>query len=256
MIETHDIKIKYNENNLTSGNIILGASPKYTLPMHVEDQSIFCFRIDKITYEGEDYTTDICIDFNSAGILAPASFYKRIEKFFKPYMNNNTCKYTSLPNNYEFFIFCYDNFTQIDKLGKIDFNINDFNLRHSFFLEGKELFMKVNNGYVFLIRTYLFYTADKWVLGLPFFGKYPVSFNLKKNMIGLDINEEKGDDNSYKESILPWILIGVLGVLLIAIVAFNIYLFVFKRQRKVRANELDENIIYDEKKEEKNKLGI
>ena len=106
LIETHDIKIKYNENNLTSGNIILGGSPKYTLPMHVEDQSIFCFRIDKITYEGEDYTTDIGIDFNSAGILAPVSFYKRIEKFFKPYINDNTCKYIILPKNYDSSIFC------------------------------------------------------------------------------------------------------------------------------------------------------
>ena len=79
LIESDFIKIKYNENDFTSGKLIFGASPKYTLSMHVEDEPIFSFRIDQITYQGEDYTTDIGIDFNSAGILAPGSFFKRME---------------------------------------------------------------------------------------------------------------------------------------------------------------------------------
>ena len=172
-------------------------------------------------------------------------------------MNNNTCKYIILQKYYESSIFCFDNFTYIENFGNIFFIINDFNLKYSFVLEGKELFMKVNNGYLFLIRSFVYSTIDKWVLGLPFFGKYPITLNLEKKLIGFDINEEKNDDkSSNNDSILPWILLGVLGFIFILIIVFNIYIFICKKQRKLRANELDENIIYNEKKEEDNRLGI
>ena len=253
LIETHDIKILYNDNNFTSGKIIFGASAKYTIPMHVEKTTVFCFKMDKITYEGEDYTTEVGIDFNSAGIVAPSSFYERLDQFFEPHMNNNTCKYIILPKNYESSIFCYDNFTHIENFGKIYFTINDFNFKYTFILEGKELFKKVNNGYLFMIRSYVYYTADKWVLGLPFFGKYPITFNLKKNLIGFDINKENIDEdesNNNKENILPWILVAVFGILLILVIAFNIYFFSHKKQRRIRANELDDEIIYNPQKDE------
>ena len=256
MIETQDIKLLYNPNDLTSGKLIFGSSPKFTIPMHIEEITIFCFRFDQITYEGEDYTTDIGLDFNSAGIVAPGSFYKRIDKFFSPFMKNNTCKYINLPNSYVSTIFCDDSFDSMEQFGKIYFNVNDFGFKHSFTLEGKELFMKVKNGYLFLIRSYLMYISEKWVLGLPFFGKYPVTYNLEKKMIGFDINKEIDDKKENNDSMLPWILLGALIFLFIAVIIFNIYFFVFRKSRKVRANELDENIIYSEKKDEDNKLGI
>ena len=117
--------------------------------------------------------------------------------------------------------------------------------------------MKVNNEYLFLIRTNAYYTGEKWVLGLPFFGKYSVSFDLKNKLIGLDINKESNPGNGENnDSIVPWFLLGALGFVFILIIAFNIYIFVFKRQRKERANEFKEIIIYNDKNEEDNKLGI
>lgn len=77
------------------------------------------------------------------------------------------------------------------------------------------------------------------------------------NKIDLKINKESNPGNGENnDSIVPWILLGVLGFVFILIIAFNIYIFVFKRQRKERANELKENIIYNDKNEEDNKLGI
>ena len=256
LIETKDIKIQYNKNNLSEGKIIFGLTPKYTISMHIEELSIFCFRLDQIIYKDKDYTTEIGIDFYSSGIIAPASFYKEIvEKFFDPFIKNNTCKYIIIPKTYDSTIFCNKDFNSIEKFAKIYFNINDFEFKYSFILEGKELFMKVNNGYLFLIRTYLYYTANKWVLGLPFFGKYPVSFNLDKNLIGFDINKNNKDNKGNNNSITTWILLGALFALILIIV-INLYNFVFKKTRKVRANELVEDIIYSEKKDEDIKLGI
>ena len=262
LIDNYNIKILYNKSNFTHGKIIFGSSPKYTIPLHIEEKSIFCFRVDQITYKGEDYTTDIGLDFNSGGIVVPGNCFKEIEKFFEPYINDKICNYILLMTNYESTIFCNKEFNSFDKFGNIYFNINDFNFRNSFILEGKDLFMKINNGYLFLIRSYAFYTLDKWVLGLPFFSKYAITFNLDKKFIGFDIDKDINDNdnlNDNNKNTLPWILFGSLAILLIIIFGINIYIFVFKKKRKIRANELDEDILYDNNKKndsEDNKLGI
>jgi hypothetical protein len=255
-IETYDMKILYNENDLTSGKIIFGSSPQFTIPMHIEDNTIFYFRVDQITYQDEDYTTEIGLDFSSGGIVVPGNCFKKIEKFFEPFVKNNTCKYILLPNNYDTTFFCYENFHLFENFEKIYININDFEFKYSFILEGKDLFMKVNNGYLFLIRTFIYYASDRWVLGLPFFSKYPVSLNLEKKLVGFDINkevEEKPEDNN---NFLPWILFCSIAFFFLILVGINVYIFIFKKKRKTRANELDEDIIYDKKTDEENKLGI
>ena len=255
-IETYDMKILYNENDLTSGKIIFGSSPQFTIPMHIEENTIFYFRVDQITYQDEDYTTEIGLDFSSGGIVVPGNCFKKIEKFFEPFVKNNTCKYILLSNNYDTTFFCYENFHLFENFEKIYININDFEFKYSFILEGKDLFMKVNNGYLFLIRTFIYYASDRWVLGLPFFSKYPVSLNLEKKLVGFDINkevEEKPEDNN---NFLPWILFCSIAFFFLILVGINVYIFIFKKKRKTRANELDEDIIYDKKTDEENKLGI
>ena len=48
LVETPDITISFNDKGFSSGKLIFGLSPKYSLPIHIEDKSIFCFIIDKI----------------------------------------------------------------------------------------------------------------------------------------------------------------------------------------------------------------
>jgi hypothetical protein len=256
LIETYDMKILYNENNLTSGKIIFGSSPKFTIPIHIEEKSIFCFRVNQVSYQGEYYTTEIGLDFNSVGIIAPGDCYKKIEKFFEPFVKNNTCKYILLSNSYDTTFFCYENFQAIENFDKIYININDFEFKHSFILEGKDLFMKVDNGYLFLIRTLLYYVSNKWVLGLPFFNKYPVSLNLKKKLVGFDIKKDAEDKPKDNNNFLPWILFGIIAFIFLILVGVNVYIFIFKKKRKVRANELDEDIIYNKETDEENKMDI
>ena len=256
LVETYDMRMIYNAGDLTKGKIIFGLGSKYTIPMHIEENSIFCFRVDKVTYQGEDYTTELGLDYNSGGILAPRNAFKKIEKFFEPFVHNNICNYTSL-SNYISLFFCNENFNDIENFGKIYININDDEFKHSFILEGKDLFVKVDNGYLFLIRTFIFSSADKWVLGLPFINKYPITLNLNEKTVGFDINKNIEDDKPKDNiNILPWILFGALFFIFIIFVAIILYLFVYKRKRKIRANELDEDIIYNEKSDKENNLGI
>ena len=256
LVETYDMKIIYNTNDLTKGKIIFGLSSKYTIPMHIEENSIFCFRVEQVTYQGEDYTTELGLDYNSGGIIAPRNAFKKIEKYFEPFVQNKICNCTSL-SSYIYTFFCNEKFNGVEKFEKIYININDFEFKHSFVLEGKDLFLKVDNGYLFLIRTFLFSSADKWVLGLPFISKYPITLNLNEKTVGFDINKYVEEDKP-KDTIdlLPWILFGGLFFIFIIFVAIIIYLFVCKRKRKIRANELDEDIIYNEKSDKENNLGI
>ena len=259
LIETYDIKILYNKNDISKGKIIFGLSPSYTRPMHIEQKSIFSFRVDKIIYQNEDFSSEVGIDFESGGIMAPGKLYTKIAQFFQPYLDSGVCKYISLKNNYDKTFFCNENFNDFEKFDKIYFNLIDFNFNYSFILEGKDLFIKVNNGYIFVLRTYIFSAFDKWILGLPFFSKYPVTLNFDKNLIGFDIinkNNSIVDSNKNNSHVLPWALFGSLVVILIVIICINLYIFVFKKKRVVRANELDEDIIYSKKSDEDNNLGI
>jgi hypothetical protein len=258
LINNYDIKLLYDKNNLSKGKIIFGSTPPYTEPMHIEKNSIFCFKIDRIIYQDEDYTTEIGIDFESGGIMAPGKIYIKIANFFQPYLDNKICKYVFLSSNYDKSFFCDESFNDFEKFDKIYFSLNDFDFKYSFVLEGKDLFVKVKDGYLFVLRTYIYSAVDKWVLGLPFFSKYPVSLNFHKRLIGFDINKNITDtkQNNNNNSILPWALFGSLAVILIIIIAVNLYFFVFKKKRKISANELDEDIIYNKKIDEDNNLGI
>ena len=259
LIETYDIKILYNKGNLSQGKILFGSSPSYARPMHLDQNSIFSFRVDQITYKNEDFTTEIGLDFYSGIIMAPSKLNMKITEFFQPYLNNFTCKYVVLKTNYDKTIFCDEDFNDFEKFDKIYFSLYDFGFNYSFILEGKDLFVKVKNGYLFVLKTYLYNANDKWVLGLPFFSKYPVTLNFDKKMIGFDIinkNKTVVEPKKNNNSILPWALFGSLACILIIIISINLYFLVFKRKRKVRANELDEDIIYNKKVDEDNNLGI
>ena len=259
LIETYDIKILYNKGDISTGKIIFGSSPLYTRAMHIEQKSIFCFRVEQITYQNEDFTAEIGLDFDSGGIMAPGKFYTKIAKFFQPYLDRGVCKYVFLKNNYDKTFFCYENFNEFEKFDKIYFNFNDFDFKYSFILEGKDLFIKVNNGYLFVLRTFVYNAIDKWVLGLPFFSKYPITLNFDKNLIGFDIinkNNSVVDTEKNNNYALPWALFGSFAFILIIIICINLYFLVFKKKRKVRANELDEDIIYNKKIDEDNNLGI
>lgn len=258
LIETYDMKMLYNENNFTHGKIIFGSSPTFKIPMYIERTSIIVFRVDQVKYQEEDFTAELSLDFDSGGILVPGNFYKKIEKFFEPYIKKKTCNYVVLINKYESTIFCNENFNSFEKIDKIYFNINDFQFQQSLILEGRDLFIKVNNGYLFLIRTSMYYSIDKWVLGAPFIRKYPVTVNIDKKYVGFDFNMDNGnnDENQNNNNILPWILLGIFALVLIIVIGINLYIFVFKKKRKVRANELDDDILYEKKPEDERKLGI
>ena len=259
LIETYDIKILYNKGNLSQGKILFGSSPSYTRPMHLDQYSVFSFRVDQITYKNEDFTTEIGLDFYSGIIMAPSKINMKITEFFQPYLKNFTCKYVFLTSNYDKTFFCDENFNDFEKFDKIYFSLYDFGFNYSFILEGKDLFVKVKNGYLFVLKTYLYNANDKWVLGLPFFSKYPVTLNFDKKMIGFDIinkNKTVVEPEKNNNSILPWALFGSLAGILVIIISINLYFLVFKRKRKVRANELDEDIIYNKKVDEDNNLGI
>ena len=115
---------------------------------------------------------------------------------------------------------------------------NDF-LKYNFTFTYKDLFMKYENKYYFLI---LFkWYIDKWNFGYPFFKKYQIFFDSDKKIFGLYPN--KSNSNNWNFS--PWILVFVFALLfIITLIILLIFIKYFKQKRKIRANELEDNFEY------------
>ena len=199
---------------------------------------------------------------------------KLIETFFGKYINNRKCtesKFSYLDNNNCEFFYCEKNInlSQFENITLIvdNFGINendDDNLNNTHLiieLNYKELFTEFDNKYYFLMY---FpdndYESTYFKFGKIFFQKYLVNFNLETKKIGFYINneneEEKNNEDNNKgnkekkeendEKILPWVLVGILVVVVFILIWFIIYINPCRKRTK-RANELiDDNYTYEE----------
>ena len=130
-------------------------------------------------------------------------------------------------------------------------------LSENFELTFNDLFLK-KNGYLIFLVIFSTHLHDYWDLGTPFLKKYQFDyyFDLKidkdhKKRIGYYHFESEIQVNNYKKSL--FILLSILiivfsGLLIIIGIYFGKNYF---SQRKKRANELDDDFVYVEKKGEK-----
>ena len=101
-----------------------------------------------------------------------------------------------------------------------------------------DLFKLIDNKYYFMIT---FANSDKeiWKLGKPFFIKYQLIFDQENKIFGFYINNIK---KNY--SLIPlFLIIILLFILLFLLLYFRKVLF--SKNRKLRINEIDENIEYN-----------
>ena len=111
--------------------------------------------------------------------------------------------------------------------------------------------------YMFLILTYK-YTSSAWTLGSPFLKNHQLVFNEDAKTIGYYVSDKtNSENNDAKTSYI--VIICVLLVIIISV--FIVLGILFKKgiiqlQRKKRANELKEDIIYEEERENKDKNNV
>ena len=200
------------------------------------------------------------ITINLSYILSSFYFFQFLKiNFFKELLSNKKCTEKKL-DVYYYYIECDSNIN-IESFPEI--NLESKGLHTIFNLTYEDLFIKDerNNKYIFLIFTRDYFIGTKWALGTPFLRKYQFVFNEDSKTIGYYRNniKENNNDNNLKEkngikknkTTLIIVLIVILSVLFTFIGMFIQKKF-FNKNRKIRANELEENFSYEGKNNSNN----
>ena len=278
-INGYDWSIKYTNLTEEKGEIIIGDLPHIYDKNNYKENNLRFTKIIKETFAQYSLNFDIHIKYKNKteyflGLNEISSFFieeffisgtyeylKFIEhNFFQDYIYEKICKKQIHPKgNYDdfFHFICYitDNKKREDffnNFPSLIFYQKDMN--YNFTLDGKDLFTIFPDNKRILFNIDFSYNSKRWVLGKPFFKKYQLIFNYEKNLISYyieqnsDIKENNKENNNLK----------IIIIIFLAIFAFFIGIIFgrvlcSKYNRKIRANELEDNYSYISNNKNNNK---
>ena len=259
IINSYSISIIYDDK--LRGNIFIGELPHEFDPKKFSfeffknkyvnlDSYNFNWKInfDKIFYlnQSKKFEFDLFLnakfDLNFGGILGNSNYQKNVnESFFNELFIKKKCENKIIKqkeNNEIYYVYECNKNININKFNdSIFFYSKEINF--TFVLEKKDLFLKANDKIYFLVFFSNYF--PNWILGEPFFRKFNMVFNQAKKIVGFysDYNKIK---KNYDKIIIIFLLIFLIGCLL-----FFINKIYFKKNKKIRANELEDNFLYESK---------
>ena len=260
---TYDYNI--NNNELNSYISILAAEKEKNLKWSLIFRKIYCFYNKEEISITKNIYVDLSINYDYI-IATKEYFEKLIFPFFNSYFENDICKTYKLQKsvyNYEV-IFCDKNsftYKDIKKFPNLYFYHIDFNF--TFELTNDELFKEMNNNIFFLILKNIGnFNEDIWKLGKLFLKKYHFGFNQDSktikfyhNMISNSQNTKNNNKKNIKISFnvnYIWIIVCIICL----IVGVCIGTRIIVKNRKMRANELQEDYDYKVENDKNNKKSI
>lgn len=138
----------------------------------------------------------------------------------------------------------YNNIKNIFK----DIVFKQVSLSEEFVLTFDDLFIK-QNGYLIFLVIFSTHQHNFWDLGTPFLRKYQFDFDFKNTLIGYYRGKNKKEDKEPNNKSINWILFYIEIIVFILLIALGVFLIKkFYKNRKKRANELDDDYEYHEKK--------
>ena len=173
------------------------------------------------------------LNYTIAGILGVKSLVKYFDSFFQPKINENKCKEYN-DNGYTYYE-CNSNL-KISDFPILSFYHKDSNF--TFVLTYEDLF-EVINGKLYCKIIFRKGLDKRWCLGQPFIQKYMITFDQNKKIFGFydKINEIKGFLTWYKITFFFLIIVIIFSIIILV----N---YIRKKPRKIRANEIEEDIDY------------
>ena len=212
--------------------------------------------INNIISNEEILEQDKNINFDLSSSFIEASYkYENLVKdlFFNQYMDIATPKcYLGTGNNLESFYYC-DKDIDISNMPSLIFQINSYDLNIT--LTSKDLFELIEDKFFFIVifkvRSPIF-----WKIGYLGIKKLNITFNQDSKTISFYKTVESNNNSNIGKNeyfYLLIFLISLVSIFIILLIGFSFY-YIKKKKNKKRANELDDDFIYDEK--EKDKLGI
>ena len=205
---------------------------------------------------------EVSLKYENMLIIGTQEYHNLIyENFFDKYdyIKNNICIEKIIPEKkFLNYIECiYDE-------KKLKFNLSNFpsvyfeSIEYDkiFELNSEDLFLldKKNNKYIFLIIFPTNYIEITWGLGFPFLKKYQFIFDEDKKLIGYYNSPENYDnskiienENNEKYRLYILIIVLLLIVLLLLVITFFLVKKLMNKNRRKRANELDDEYEYNNK---------
>ncbi len=250
LLHIYDSK-NYDENTLRTAKINKESGKLWSINFDIYISNEYHLEIDEIgSFFIEEYF-----------MTGSYKYFEYIEKFFfKKYINEKKCgkyihKKAYYTDNFYYFI-CnieeeekrkefFENFPSL-KLYQKEMNYN-------FTFNSNDLFTIIPDNKRILFNIDFIYNSKRWILGKPFFKKYQLVFNSDSNLIrhyveNIFENKEKNNKgNSFK----------IILIIFLVIIAFLVGI-IFGRalcskfNRKIRANELEDNFTYIAKDNNKN----
>ncbi len=234
------------------------------------------FKLDDIYLLENDKTTKIEFENNVNNIFCklmpnigfivgtPNYFDYVTKNIFEKYVDNKKCikdKFSQRPElvgeEYDFY-YCEESLYDTMKSLYKPVLFKQTSLSEIFELNFEDVFIKQNGYLIFLI---IFSTHEhlRWDLGKPFMKKYQFDFDFPNKKIGYykisqtnNTNNNKDKDNISIKKKGIYIAIGI-GAFILAIVLIVVGIIIGKnyfKLRKKRANELDDEFDYNQKKED------
>ena len=254
IIKSYTFNIEYLTDN--SGIIIIGEYPhdynssyykkenfKYVYTGYEMGKILWKLNFDKVYYYNnfDDKIKDAIFDINVGTIFGTENYYKIVyNNFFKELIETNNCFKSDVFDNYYFIIYCNLNIN-ISNFQSIYFYHKIFN--YTFELDYKELFIKNENYYYFLV-TFNIYSTYEWVFGKPFFKKYNFVFDQDKKIIGF---YSKGYKKKFIFTNNKFVFLICIILLLLIIFIFLLFIMIKQYQKHFKNNNKAKNLSFNDK---------
>ena len=195
------------------------------------------------------------INFNYDVIIGNNQYLEVISKtFFWPYITKEICQ-KKLANNKFYYFLCNSislTFNEIkENFPTLYFKQNEFD--YVFELNAQDLFVQIGDKIFFLIVFNKNNPTSSFLLGNIFLKKYFFNFdNNLKTILFYKNDKIKGDEKNQETVVLHWYNSSkIIVIMSFLIVIFMIIGFYFGKriykQRRLRANELEDKFCYDQK---------
>ena len=244
IIDNYVFTIKYKNNN--EGELIIGNFP-HEYDSNYKEENLRLVE-GKVLYDGwsmkfsniysDNFKSNINIgkfSLSIEGIIGPNDYIKfNNETFFNDLIDKNICKIQIIYDNRNsvFYQYICNKNLRIKQFKKLRFE--NKNLNYSFEFEPENLFLYENDNYYSLIL-FSNQNLNNWCLGEIFMKKYQLIFEPNESSIGIYLKIEK--------LYIFYIIIVILSILLF-LLSFFLYKQLILKKRKIRVNELDENVDY------------
>ncbi len=260
IIENYSFNLKYN--NEFEGEFIIGNYPHEINKNYKEN----FFKIGKVGYANDPMfiNWDIKFDEIYSGnqqigfykycdlvyekglIVGNDIYYKSIkENFFQKLIDDKICfENDYIENNKEYFVFYCKNNLDLQKFPELIFNEKE--LDYNFTFNGKDLFYEFKDEYYFMV-IFPKQLSGRWSFGKPFFRKYQIIFDRDRKIFGIYTYISKGFNFN-----LSLIIIFILVVLIILSLFYMRR--IIQRNKKRRANILEDDYEYLPSNKESNKI--